>query len=482
MDKLKHEIQAAFARQQAGFHHPAEARARLLRQALAGARRPNLLPGLAGATATLVVAGAITAAVLLTHGRVRQTPAVPNSIEEALAGGPGAVLRPASDRDYVWLTGYITQPQAAGNQGGTITGMTVSVLDWTGKVRYHFDLPHARPGFPTEIQAISPDGTRALLDDGTVVDLTGASVGKLPALAINGMPANATRWMADDRHVCASFSNEPVAPYVAPHSKGQPNATPTPLPPYSSAVADHSVTLKVFGLDGSVRTIATVARGPQGAVSGPFGDSTSVLACNPTTDLAVIARYHDADTSGGLTSTNMTVSLWAIKLSTGAVVYHTPETRMALGRAFFFGSQNAQLAVEFLWNSKVWGSETDVVLRMPSGQPVPVLDGEPIPDTPGVSADGTRILRRLVDQAHGQTDLELIDASNGRIIRRVVIPAMVTASAVAQPGSSSFMVQVEGYLAFVDGDGGISLLHPDVKVGQQGAPGSVSLPPTLIQN
>lgn len=89
---------------------------------------------------------------------------------------------------------------------------------------------------------------------------------------------------------------------------------------------------------------------------------------------------------------------------------------------------------------------------MPSGHPVPVLDSEPSPDTPGLSADGTRILRRVVNLAGSKTDLELIDASNGRIIRRVVIPAIVGASAVAQPGSSSFMVQVENYLALVDGN------------------------------
>jgi hypothetical protein len=482
MDNMKGEIQAAFARQQASLHQPEEARSRLLRQALAGARRPNLLPGIAGAAATVLVAGAVTVAVLLSHGHLRQKPAVANNIEQALTAGPAAVVSPDSSRTFVWLTGWLTQPQGTGNQGRIFTGITVDVIDWTGKVRYHFDVPHAtRPGVPNDIQAISPDGTRALLDDGTVIDQTGAVIGKLRALSVNGMPANSTHWMADDRHVCASFSNEPVAPYVAPPPKGQPNASPTSLPPYSSAAADHSVTLKVFGLDGSVRTVATFARGPQGAVSGQMGDSTSVLSCNATADLAVIARYHDADISGGgQPSTNMTVSLWAIKLSTGAVVYHQPETRMALGRAFFFGSQNGQLAVEFLWNSKVWGSETDVVLQMPSGQPVPVLDAEPIPDTPGLSADGTRILRRLVDNAHSRTDLELIDASNGHVIRRVVIPAMVGATAVAEPGSSSFMVQVENYLALVDGNGGISLLHPDVKLG--GAPGSVGLSPTFVQN
>ena len=134
---------------------------------------------------------------------------------------------------------------------------------------------------------------------------------------------------------------------------------------------------------------------------------------------------------------------------------------MALGRAFFFGSQNGQLAVEFLWNSKVWGSETDVVLQMPSGRQVPMSQAD-IPDTFGLSADGTRILRRVVDEAANQTALELIDAGDGRVIRRVEIPGMISALAVAEPGGSSFLVEVQGHFALVDGAGGISVLNPAV--------------------
>jgi hypothetical protein len=38
------------------------------------------------------------------------------------------------------------------------------------------------------------------------------------------------------------------------------------------------------------------------------------------------------------------------------------------------------------------------------------------------------------------------------------------------------MVQVENYLALVDGNGGISLLHPDVDLaGHASGPGSVAL-------
>lgn len=485
MDHLRGDIRAAFARQQAGLRAPSEAGTRLLRNALEEARRPRLFPTFMGAAATLVVAGGVALFVLLTHGQMRVQQLAPNSIEQALTGGRAAVVAAGSERSFVWLTGDLIQPQPSGSQGGRVIGVTVRVIDWTGKLRYHFNLPQpGQAGVPNQIQAISPDGTRALLADGTVLDQTGAAVGKLTALTVNGMPGNSVHWMADDRHVCAAFSNEQVISVTMP-PKGQPNAPSPPPQPYTKPDADHSVTLKVFGLDGSVRTVATVARGPQGVASGPFGDSVSVLSCNAGQDLAVIARYHDADTSGGQTSTNMTVSLWAIKLSTGAVAYHQGETRMALGRAFFFGSQNAKLAVEFLWNSKVAGAETDVVLRMPSGEQVPVLDAEPIPDTPAVSADGTRILRRVLDQAHGQTELELIDAATGRIVRRVVIPASVGASAVAQPDGSSFIVQVQGYMALVDGNGGVSLIHPNLSL-QNGpglpAPGNVGLPPLPIQN
>jgi hypothetical protein len=451
------------------------------RQTLRGAEATrNLLLRVAGGAATVVLGGAVAVAILLTHGHLRQNPVTqPNGIEQALSGGAPAAIGPTPARSFVWLSGVVTDPpQPTGSQGARVTGMTVAVLDWAGSVRYRFQLPHPAAGnLPTAIQAISADGTRAVLDDGTVLDQTGSVVGRIPSLKMTGQPGNSVRWMSDGKHVCSAVSNEPVAPYVAPPPKGQPNPSPLPVPPYAKPGADHSVTLKVFGLDGSVRTIATVGSGPLSVGSGFFGDSVGVLACNPTTDLAVVARYHDADTSaaGQQSTTNMTVSLWAIKLSTGAILYHTPETRMALGRAFFFGSENGKLAVQFLWNSKVWGSETDVVLEMPSGRAVPVLDSEASPDTAGLSADGTRILRRVVNLAGTSTELKLIDASSGRVIRRVAIPGIHGAAAVALPGGSAFMVQVEGYLAVVDGNGGITLLHPDVSFTGPGNPGPGSV-------
>jgi hypothetical protein len=475
MIPISDEVQAAFAREQAGLGEVGDARRRLLRSALEEARRPHLLPRVASAAATVAVAAAIAIFVLLTHGHGRPQPTAPTTIPEALTSGPAATGVAQPDKALVWLTGY------KGSQG-RITGVTVEVLDWTGRLRHRFDVPGSTGRLPNEIRSISGDGTRALLDDGSVIDETGTIVGHLPGTKTEpGPPINSVHWMADDRHVCATFSNEPAALNVAMPPKPVPSTVVIPTEPYQLPSADHGVTLKIFGLDGSVRSVATVGAGPQGAASGPDPDSTSVLACSAASDMAVVARYHDADTSGASISSNMTVSLWAIKLSTGAVLYHQAETRMALGRPFFFGSQNGKLAVEFLWNSKVWGSETDVVLEMPSGTPSPVLDSEPSPDTPAVSADGTRILRRVVDQSGTHTVLELLNATSGQIIRRVVLPGIHGATAVALPGGSSFMLQVENYLALVDGNGGVTLLHPKLDLGQN-APATIGLPPIALQN
>lgn len=478
MDEVRREVRSAFARQQEGLGDSGPAKARILQKMFGGQiKRRSLSVQLAGAVATFLVAGSIATAVVLIHGHfhARSQTATP-TLEQSLTAGPAAFVTPGSSSAFVWLIGPILKPSPATGPGrGQDIGTNVEVLDWTGAVRYNFEIPNGQG--PTGIQSISADGTRALLDDGTVLDETGSHVGAIPSLKNIGMPAPTVRWMSNDRNVCAAFSNEPVAPFVTPPPKGQPNPSPTAPEPYTLPGANHSVTLKVFGIDGSVRTIATVGAGPLTVPSGAFGDSPGVLSCNPAADLAVVARYHDADTSpaDAQSTTYMTVSIWAVKLSTGQVVYHQPETRMALGRAFFFGSQDASLAVEFLWNGKVWGCESDILLRMPSGTQVPVLDSEPCPDTPGVSSDGTRILRRIVYQGPWHTAFELIDASDGRIIRRVEAPGIFGASAVAQPGGSSFMVQVDRYLALVDASGGITLLHPDV-VLNQGGPGGVSLP------
>ncbi|HYM51464.1 MAG TPA: hypothetical protein VET65_12960, partial [Candidatus Limnocylindrales bacterium] len=272
MDQLRRDLKAAFERQQSGLGGTREAPARLLTRALSTTgTRSRLLPRLAGYALTLVIAGAIAVTVLLSHGFLRQKAAPPaNSIEQALTAGAPAAIGGGTGPAFVWFTGVITTPPpGSGSTGGQWAGENVEVLDWTGTVRYHFQVPHSTlPQGYNEIQAISADGTRALLDDGTVLDETGAVIGRIPLLRGDGAWRNQARWMSDDSGVCAAFSNEPVAPPVAMPPKGQGTPPPQPIPPYAKPGADHSVTLKVFGLDGHVRTIATVGAGALGEPSG----------------------------------------------------------------------------------------------------------------------------------------------------------------------------------------------------------------------
>ena len=82
--------------------------------------------------------------------------------------------------------------------------------------------------------------------------------------------------------------------------------------------------------------------------------------------------------------------------------------------------------------------------------------------------------------AMGASSVESLQYSrytSASVIRRVAIPGIHGATAGALPGGSAFMVQVEGYLALVDRNGGVTLLHPDVTLSGPGnaGPGSVGL-------
>jgi hypothetical protein len=447
----------------------------------AGLRRPLL--------SALVAVAVVASMVLLLIGGFGLRDRAQPEPQNPLFAGPAAQPVANATRMFVWLTGmsFVNPSQPCGTCVPKETNR-VDVLDWTGAVRYHFDLSSSTAPRNNEIETISADGTRALLSDGRVLDERGKVVGHLAVPSSAGLAASYGRWLSNDTGVCMAISNEPSAePTTAPAapeppkgSTAAPGASPAPLPPYALPGANHSVTLKLYMLNGQVRTIATVGSGPLGEGSGALPDSTSVLSCNPSTDLAVIARYHDAgnDFSSKFYGGDTTVSLWAIKLSTGAVLFHQPETRMADGRPFFFGSENGALAVEFLWNSRVLGSETDTVLHIPSGTAVPVLDNEPSPDTPALSADGTRILRRVENAGNTRTTLELVDATSGRIIRAVVIDSGIGAAAVADPSGSSFLVEVEGQLALVDGNGGISALSTTAPLSGANAVGLAGRPGT----
>lgn len=443
---------------------------RALRDHAAAAPRRRALPRVAAIALATGVVAAFTIALVFGVGlRGHRSTTTAESFSD---GMPAEV--PADARSsYVWLMGPpVRQPST-----GSITAFQVDVIDWTGALRHQFQLPGVS-ATPQSIRAISADGTRALLSDGTVLDETGAVVGHIQALPFeNGPASTGVRWADDDNTVCEAVSHQQQVQASPPAAPG---ATPPPasLPPWALPGADHSVALEVIKLgDPSGRLtniVASVGGGAIGEPSGTFPDSTSVLSCSPKNDIAVIARYHDAtDPTAEQTAGTMTASIWAVRISTGQVLFHQPETAMASGRPFFFGSQSGNLAVEFLWNSVTAGSEVDKVIHIPSGAAVPVTDAEAVPDTPAVSADGTRILRRVVDTVHHVTRLELLDASDGSVIRAFVLHGVQGAMAVAH--GTSFLVQVDGKLVVIDQVGGSTVLDTPVTLGGSNTVNGVSM-------
>ena len=436
--------------------------------------RPRLrrMPAFAAALGVAALVAAFTLALVAGFGLRAHRASVPGG--SLFDQGAPAAAAPDRHNRFVWFTAPILSPPLSAGHGSNVTGLSVTVLDWTGALRYQFRLAQSSlPVGPVSLEAITPDGTRALLQDGRVIDETGATVGHLPGVASDNFPMNGTLWLDDGSGVCEAVSNEPKI-NATPGSSAQ---TQQP-PPWSAPGANHSVTLAVVGLDGRARTVATVGTEALGEGSGGMPDMTSVVSCSRSADIAVIARYHDATVVpsgdlasgqpvGGYSATDVTASLWAVRLSTGELLFHQPETRMALGRPFFFGSLNGSLAVEFLWNSVTAGSEVDRVVHIPSGEAVPVTDVEPSPDTPAVSADGARILRRVVDAKGSSTVLELLDAADGRVIRRWQLAGVQGASAIAEPGGESFMVSMAGQLFLMDQNGNTTVLHPPLDLSER---------------
>jgi hypothetical protein len=404
---------------------------------------------IAAAAIGLAVVAALVAVLTLgfgLRGRNQQTQVV--SVPTLLTDGAPAQVQPGSGDRYVWLMGNIygvrpasapTPPPAATRY---VIGAKVDVIDWTGKFRYHFDL--ASPPV-----AISADGTRALMQDGTVRDETGAVITK-PSRP--GLAANHPLWLTDDSGLCVATTTA------------------------------RNVSLTMRRLDGQVATLATWS--DQHSQSPLTSIETSVLSCDPQSNIAVVARYQltatsvlpclDVTPGGCAGATPWSASVWALRMTSGAILFHEPDASLMNVVPNFFGSDNGALAFEFLWNPGSTASlEINRVLHIPSGKPVPAMDSEAYVETLALSADGSRILRLLGSAKNTQTTLEVVDAGDGRIIRRVVLPGNYDPPAIAESGGASFMLDVAGHLALVDGSGGISLLSPGVQLGQ---PNGVDIP------
>lgn len=443
---------------------------RALREHVAAPPRRRVPPRVGGVVVAAAVVAAFTIALVAGLG-LRGHPAA-GTPESVFSSGPPAVVGPDARTSFVWFEEPVTLSSTSTPRATKIIGYDVDVVDWTGALRYRFQLP-GQPIGPFEIRSISADGTRAALPDGTVVDETGTAVGHIPVPGGVGPFSPGVRWATDDSAICEAKANA-----AQPPTSGAVKPYPQPIPPWADSSADHTVTLTLVALDGQTRSVATVDNSLLAEASGIFPDTTSVLTCNPSADIAVVARYHDATNPvSESTATAMTVSIWAIRISTGAVLFHEGETPMALGQPFFFGSQRGNLAVEFLWNSKTLGAALDRVVRIPSGAAVPGADAAAVTSILAVNSDGTRILRGIFDPQNKVTTLELVDASDGSVVRRFELPPMLRTAAVPEAHGTSFLMTAGDQLVVIDAAGRTSVLHAPFKLSTGDILGGVSLPP-----
>jgi hypothetical protein len=425
------------------------------------ARRTRAAPGSAvraigGTALALAVVTALVVVLGVGFGlRSHTQTAQPNAAP--LFSGPPARSVPNPRNTFAWFTAtnyflFVPSPApkggpepAPGSQPGLVaTGLRVVVLDWTGAVRYRFTIAASTldPSAIPAIETISADGTRALLSNGVVLDQTGAVVGAIAGLKhFAGTP----RWTSDDTGVCAATD-----------------------------VAGR-LSLGLYGVDGARRVITSVADNVAVAIRGFV--ASSVLSCDPQTNVAVVARYRyeavsakqcaPPATSCVVSVDTVEAALWGIRMSDGTVLMHQADKTVAEGEPFWYGSENGALAAEFVTRGVA-------VVDIPSGGEMLQDSGPSSSNLPAVSADGTRILWTVENASGTQLTMDLTDAADGATIRSVTIHgrSLPPVLALAYPGGSSFMIDVEGELLLLDSSGGISRLPTTINLSA--APGSLN--------
>lgn len=425
------------------------------------ARRTWAAPGsavreISGSVLAFAVAAALVVILGVGFGLRSHTQSTQAS-GSTLFGGPPARSVPDARDNFVWFTGtnslaMVPPPASQGGSepapgalpGVVATGLRIVVVDWTGAVRYRFTIAQSNedPGEFPAIASVSADGTRALLNDGVVVDQTGKVVGAIPDLKNF---VGTSRWTSDGSGVCAATD------------------------------VGGRLSLTLYGLEGTRRVIASAADNVAVAPGGFF--DTSVLACDPPRNIAVVARYRFIPVSveqcappaascvdQGFDAVE--AGVWGIRMSDGTVVLHRPDTDVAAGEPFWYGSENGALAAEFVTRGVA-------VLDVPSGGEMLKPAGDGSANLPAVSADGTRILWTIENASRTQLTMDLTDATDGATIRSVVVQggSLSPVLAIAYPGGSSFMVDVNGDLVLLDSRGGISRLSTTINLSA--APGSL---------
>ncbi|HXZ98929.1 MAG TPA: hypothetical protein VEK76_01140 [Candidatus Binatia bacterium] len=447
------------------------------------ARRPRRATqaALSGAI-SLALAAALVAGVVLSR-----TPESASARVRAALTASGAA-QPVTDAThaYVWLTSMIGErilsagqvgpsdpssctstpgplPSVTPNTGCTFTEEIeqVDVLDWTGTLRYHFRLPELRfayssassdwsptaggivetvgVGAPDSIVSISPDGRRALLQDGAVIDQTGRVIASLPDVTSRlGLYPVGAGWLSDDSGICLAGPLAATATSGPGGNLGYPSNTSPGS--YSSLAVD------TLSLSGSVHRVTTVT------VAGSPSDQAVIDACDPSDDTLVVSFFTLYSPKSPL---NGTVTLWAIRLSTGQVLYRQPYAATASGGGGSVGAVNGSGVGEFLWDERSKGACDAVsLLRLPSGGAVPGTAALGCANLSAISADGSRAVVTDIGLTPGHgTSLELLATGDGHVVREISLPRNLTVEAVAAPDGAHFMLLVDGCLFLVDADG-----------------------------
>jgi hypothetical protein len=294
--------------------------------------------------------------------------------------GPAAAVADGSS-SFVWMERTTPLPTSRCAPDYVCLTATVDVLDWTGALRYQFPPPQViagpGPASAADILAISPTGTRALLNNGNVIDESGHVVARLTSLgsllsAASPAPL-AVAWITDGSGLCVLGPSRWL---------DDPQAAATEIEASGSATDDNlaaditDLTLETVALSGDTRRVADVSLGPfepgleQGwsAYAWPGGGSVNAsVACDPAMDQAVIAIVAgDPYSTRGISGPNV----WDIRLSTGAVVYHQAPTPSATyqGPVGFYAGEGGSLLGEYGTSpSSDCVNSRLTVLRLPSG-------------------------------------------------------------------------------------------------------------------
>ncbi|HXZ99726.1 MAG TPA: hypothetical protein VEK76_05190 [Candidatus Binatia bacterium] len=459
------------------------------------ATRPHRAPRtLLSVTVSVVLVGALVAGFAITRGTAG-TPRSSDPVVSALESGAGPAAPVAGGTaSYVWLTSAsLLYPRGCAPAGGSPPGcqatqtVRVDVIDWSGALRHQFVLPRdpAYPSSADAIVAVSPDGTRALLRDGRVIDDAGHVVTEItamsPLLEDFAAPAGeigdlGVTWLSDDSGVCVAGPSSWIR---------DPGAASKALQSGSSGGSPDGLTLEEVLLRGTVRTVASLALPAPVATADLAPPPTwgvaeaTAVACDQTSDSASIAIAWQlssdeasagpsaSSTASGAASSPTSHALlgsvigplsWALRLSTGAVLYERSwRGSPPDGTAWFYASGDGSLLADYRPSGS--GCARLALVRLPSGSPIPVSGLPLCAGVLGIGSDSSRLLTIGSSTGGGTaTVLDLLDASSGRIVRQVRLPGYFQAQAAAAPYGTEFILLIDGHLFLVDSAGGISEL------------------------